>query len=156
MADGVLFTAEAAQRVAAATRKVEHTGPDVPGDSWYPYVPDDAAGLKLCKTTAAWAKNSNASLTEYTGTPGSETADTSGTKVEAYNHLGDVETGKWVLVASVNGGWYLVATEAAEVTVITGVSLGSSGLTFTRETVYVFGKKTPAPADTVISTQACP
>ena len=156
MADGVLLSPEAAQRMAAATRRVEKMGPDVPGDSWYPYVPDEMQGLKLCKTTAAWAKDTKASLTEYTGTVGSETADTSGTKVEAYNRLGDVETGKWVLVASVNGGWYLVATEAAEITVITGVSLGSSGLTFTRDTVFVFGKKTPKPADTVISTQACP
>ena len=156
MADGVLLSDDAARRMAAATRRVEKMGVNVPPDEWYPYVPDDAAGFKLCKTTAAWAKNSNADLTEYTGTAGSETADTSGTKVEAYNRLGDVETGKWVLVASVNGGWYLVATEAAEVTVITGVSLGSSGLTFTRETVFVFGKKTPKPADTVITTQACP
>ena len=156
MADGVLLSPEAAQRMAAATRRVEKMGADVPPDEWYPYVPDDSAGFKLCKTTAAWTKGTLASLTEYTGTPGSEAASTSTTKVEAYNRLGDVETGKWVLVASVNGGWYLVATEAAEVTVITGVSLGSSGLTFTRETVFVFGKKTPKPADNVISTQACP
>ena len=155
MAKSVGFSREDAGRIAKTVRRVEGEPTGSGAVGWWPYVAD-GAGMKLCKTTAAWAKNSTGSLTEYTGTAGSETADTSGTKVEAYNRLGDVETGKWVLVASVNGGWYLVATEAAEVTVITGVSLGSSGLIFTRETVFVFGKKTPKPADTTISTQACP
>ena len=155
MADGVLLTEDAAQRMAAATRRVERSGVGVGATEWYPYVPDDAGVVKLCKTTAAWAKGSLANLKEYTGPPGSETAVKGTATVEAVNHLGDVETGKWVLVASVNGHWYLVATEAAEVTVITGVSLGASGLTFTRETVYVFGKKTPKPSSVTVSTTAC-
>ena len=151
----VLFGKSAADRIAAATKRVENATFERGILDDYP-VPGDGDGLKLCKTTAAWEKGTSADLTEYAGTAGNEKAVSGAEKVSAYNHLGDVETGKWVLVASVNGEWYLVATEAAEVTVITGVSLGSSGLTFTRETVYVFGKKTPAPASTVISTQACP
>ena len=156
MADGVLLTAEAAQRMAAATRKVERMGADVPPDEWYPYIPDDPGGIKLCKTTATWAKDTSADLNEYTGTPGSEKVATPPVKVKAWNKLGAVDSGKWVLVGQVGAEWYLLATEPKEVDVITGVSLGSSGLTFTRKTLLVYGTKTPAPADTVISTQACP
>jgi hypothetical protein len=156
MADGVLLTADAAQRMAAATRKVERMGADVPGDSWYPYVPDEAEGLKLCKTAATWAKDTTADLDEYTGTPGSEKAATPPVKVKAWNKLGAVDSGKWVLVGQVGGEWYLLATEPKEVEVITGVSLGSSGLTFTKKTLLVYGTKTPDPASVVISTQACP
>ena len=156
MADGVLLSPDAAQRMAAATRRVEKTGPDVPGDSWYPYVPDEMQGLKLCKTTAAWAKNSNADLTEYTGTVGSETAVTGGNPISAYNKLGNVASGKWVIIGFIDGDWYLIAVEPTEVEVITGVTLGASGLTFTKKTLYVFSEKTPPPSPAIISTVACP
>jgi hypothetical protein len=115
MADGVLLTADAARRIAAATRKVEGTGPDVPGDSWYPYVPDEAEGVKLCKTTATWAVSTSQELDEYTGTPGSETAATPPVKVKAYNRLANLPAGMWVLVASVNGGHYLLAFSLTQV-----------------------------------------
>jgi hypothetical protein len=156
MAEGVLLTADAARRIAAATRKVEGVGVDVPPDEWYPYVPDEVDGLKLCKTTAAWAKDTSADLDEYTGKPGSEKAATPPVRVKAWNKFGEVATGTWVLVGQVGAEWYLLATEPKEVEVITGVSLGSSGLTFTKKKILVYGTKTPAPTDTVISTQACP
>lgn len=57
-------------------------------------------------------------------------------------------SGKWALVR-------LGATATTEIDVITGVTLGSGGLKFTKETVYVIGKKTPKPADATISTTAC-
>jgi hypothetical protein len=56
------------------------------------------------------------------------------------------------------GGWALVrlgATAAVEQDVITGVTMGSSGLVFTKETLYVIGKKTPSPSSITISTTAC-
>jgi hypothetical protein len=56
------------------------------------------------------------------------------------------------------GGWALVrlgTTAATEVDVITGVTLGSSGLVFTKETLYVIGKKTPSPSSVTVSTTAC-
>jgi hypothetical protein len=55
-------------------------------------------------------------------------------------------------------GWALVrlgTTAPTEVDVITGVSLGSGGLTFTKETLYVIGKKSPSPSSVTISTTAC-
>jgi hypothetical protein len=57
-------------------------------------------------------------------------------------------SGKWALVR-------LGTTATTEIDVITGVTLGSGGLKFTKETVYVIGKKTPKPADTTISTTDC-
>lgn len=57
-------------------------------------------------------------------------------------------SGKWALVR-------LGTTATTEVDIITGVTIGSSGLVFTKETVYVVGKKTPKPSDITISTTAC-
>ena len=56
--------------------------------------------------------------------------------------------GKWALVR-------IGTTAATELDVITGVTLGTGGLTFTKETIYVIGKKTPPPSATTISTTAC-
>jgi len=50
----------------------------------------------------------------------------------------------------------LVAVEPEEVEVITGVTLGAGGLTFTRKTLIVFGEKTPPPSPTIINTVECP
>lgn len=61
---------------------------------------------------------------------------------------GGTGAGKWALVR-------LGATATIEQQVITGVSLTSDGLVFTRETVYVIGKKTPSPADVTINVTAC-
>jgi hypothetical protein len=57
-------------------------------------------------------------------------------------------SGKWALVR-------LGTTATTEIDVITGVTLGSSGLVFTKETVYVIGKKTPSPSSVTVSTTAC-
>jgi len=57
-------------------------------------------------------------------------------------------SGKWALVR-------LGTTATTELDVITGVTLGSSGLVFTRETVYVIGKKSPSPSSLTVSTTAC-
>jgi hypothetical protein len=57
-------------------------------------------------------------------------------------------SGKWALVR-------IGTTATTEIDVITGVTLGTSGLVFTKETVYVTGKKTPKPSDVTISTTDC-
>jgi len=49
----------------------------------------------------------------------------------------------------------LGTTATTELDVVTGVTLESSGIKITKETVYVIGKKDPKPADTTISTIAC-
>jgi hypothetical protein len=57
-------------------------------------------------------------------------------------------SGKWALVR-------LGTTATTELDVVTGVTLGSSGLVFTKETVYVIGKKSPSPSSVTVSTTAC-
>jgi hypothetical protein len=57
-------------------------------------------------------------------------------------------SGKWALVR-------LGTTATTELDVVTGVTLESSGIKITKETVYVIGKKDPKPADTTIGTTAC-
>jgi hypothetical protein len=65
--------------------------------------------VRLCKTTAAWAVASEASLDEYTGTPGSEKTDAAWPKVKAWNRIAKLPAGVFVLVAPVNGHNYLLA-----------------------------------------------
>lgn len=55
---------------------------------------------------------------------------------------------KWALVR-------IGSTPTIEQDVITGVTLGSSGLVFTTETLYVIGKKDPSPVDITIATDNC-
>ena len=57
-------------------------------------------------------------------------------------------TNKWALVR-------IGAISTIEQEVITGVTLGSSGLEFTTETIYVLGKKDPSPDDITIDTDDC-
>lgn len=55
-------------------------------------------------------------------------------------------------------GWALVrlgSLTTVEQDVITGVTLGTGGLVFTKETLYVIGKKSPSPSSVTISTTAC-
>jgi hypothetical protein len=61
---------------------------------------------------------------------------------------GGTGSNKWALVR-------LGTTATTEIDVITGVTLGSSGLVFTKETVYVIGKKSPSPSSVTVSTTAC-
>ena len=111
MAEGVLLTADAAQRMANATRRVEKMGVDVPAAGWYPYTPDDAGGIKLCKTTAAWDKGTSATLTEYQGDMGSETPGPATDAITAWNKFANVGAGKWVMVCQVGPHYYLISAE---------------------------------------------
>ena len=72
------------------------------------------AAMHLCKTTAAWSKNSSQTLTVYKGTPGAETADT-GFTVVAWNKTRDVDKNKWVLVGRANATYYLVEAEGGHI-----------------------------------------
>ena len=152
----MLLTADAARRIAAATRKVEGVGVDVPPDEWYPYVPDEVDGLKLCRTTAAWDMFSSADLDEYSGEPGKEIRVAHSKPVKAYNRLCNVPSLQYVIVANINGHWYLISTQAKPIDVVTSVFLNSSGLNIVKQTILTLGTKTPAPADTVIASQDCP
>lgn len=61
---------------------------------------------------------------------------------------GGTGTNKWALVR-------IGSITTIEQKVVTGVTLGSAGLAFTTETVYVIGKKDPSPSEIVISTDDC-
>jgi hypothetical protein len=111
MAEGVLLTPDAAQRMANATRRVEKMGVDVPSAGWYPYVPDDSGGVKLCKTTAKWNKGTSTQLTEYAGNMGSETPIAGGNTITAWNKFANVDAGKWVMVCQVGSHYYLISAE---------------------------------------------
>jgi hypothetical protein len=133
-----MFSARDAQRIANAVMAHERKGRRHPPIT-YPTVPAASTALKLSKTTATWTKNSTASLIEYTGTAGSETAVTGSTSISAYNKLGDVAAGKWVIIGFIDGDWYLVGAEPTQVTVITSASLTGTSLTFATAQVQVFG-----------------
>lgn len=155
MADAGMFTAKDAKRIASAVLFNERR-PRKQRPVSYDGARPPSQPLKLSKTTATWAKNTTASLTEYTGTAGSETAVTGGATISAYNRLGDVASGKWVIIGLIDGDWYLVAVETTEAEVITGVTLGSTGLVFTKKTLLVYGVKSPDPSSTTITTTVCP
>ena len=108
MAKAVGFTESAAARIGRAVRTVEKAG--TTGATWWDYRADDGESTtKLGKTTAAWSKGANATVDIYTGTPGSETK--TGTQANCINKFANIATGKWVMLASLNGGWYVIAAE---------------------------------------------
>jgi hypothetical protein len=68
--------------------------------------------VKLCKTTASWAKSSTATLQVWTGAPGSES--NSGATLSAYNTFATIATGKYCSVAwHAHGYWYVIAAECS-------------------------------------------
>ncbi len=72
----------------------------------------DDADAVLCKTTAAWAKGSSATLQIWTGQPGSET--NTGVTIEAYNRYAAIATGKFCTVMlHRHGYYYVVAAECS-------------------------------------------
>jgi hypothetical protein len=99
--------------------------------------------------SGAWAKGSTTTVTDSVNTG----ITYSGVK----NYLSSFSgTGTLACeIAYVGSEWVLVSAESLELDVVTGVTLESSGIKITKETVYVIGKKTPKPADTTISTTAC-
>ena len=148
---GVKFTRESALAIAETVRAVQGSSRNQDGSRGSSNA--QASSHYLSKTTAAWPKDSAQTLTIYVGAAGSEAAST-GTTVQAVNKFGDVASGEWVLLARANGTFYL-SSAGTTVDVITGVTLSTGGLTFTKETIYVIGKKTPPPSATTISTTAC-
>jgi hypothetical protein len=149
----VQFKLADAQRIADVVGEVEGSRRGRNGST----LPRGVFALShyLSKTTSAWTKGTKATLTLYVGDGGSETAS-SGDTVDAWNKTGgDIASGKWVLLARANGTFYLAEPEVIEQDVLTGVTLGSSGLVFTKETLFVIGKKSPSPSSVTVSTTAC-
>ena len=78
---GTAFDGETARRVLRATRSFEGGIPPI-GGARVTSAGDDADAV-LCKTTAAWAKGTTATLQIWAGAPGSET--NTGVTLSAYN-----------------------------------------------------------------------
>ena len=108
--DNVAFTRDSAGRIAAATLAYERGNRDQ--SPIYFRDTGDGDPVRLGKTTAAWAKNTTATIALYeAGTPPSETTS-SESLANCVNKFANVATGKWVIVArGVNGSYYLIAAE---------------------------------------------
>lgn len=107
---GTAFDGETARRVLRATRVIEGGSPPI-GGARVTSAGDDADAV-LCKTTAAWAKGSSATLQIWAGQPGSET--NTGATLTAYNRYAAIATGKWCTVMlHRHGYYYVIAAECA-------------------------------------------
>ena len=73
----------------------------------------DAEPVRLCKTTAAWAKGAVATLNVWEdGTPPNETQTAGETVEDVVNKFAAVATDKFCMIAkAANGSWYLIAAE---------------------------------------------
>ena len=98
------FDAGTAKRIVRAVHIVEGSGTD----QRTPRVRSagDDADAVLCKTTAAWAKGTSATLQIWAGQPGSETD--SGVTLSAYNRYAAIATGKFCTVMLHRHGYYYV------------------------------------------------
>ena len=163
MSQGVRITESFAQRIASTVRRVDAM-PISSGDGKIPVRFEEGpqaaqpAALRLCKTSSAFNKGTTATLNVWeSGTPPSET-QTSGETIEGVvNKLFDIPADKWVLVGrALNGAWYVVSAETSpsSIQVITGVTLGESGLSFTTKTISVASETLGSPIN--IETTECP
>lgn len=103
---GVTFTHDAAKAIADTVRTVQggdrKQGANRGSGSAY------ASSHYLSKTTATWTKGTKQTLTLYVGDPGSEAAS-SGDTVEAWNYVGTLPSGVWVVLARANASFYLAS-----------------------------------------------
>jgi hypothetical protein len=91
-------------RVARSVRGSENGGRD--NNIGAPHLGSDDADAVLCKTTAAWAKGSSATLQIWAGHPGSET--NTGVTLSAYNRIAAFKSGDFVTVQMNRHGYYYV------------------------------------------------
>lgn len=110
---GATFDSGTARRIVRAVHAIED-GTPIGKSQRSPRVrsSSDDADAVLCKTTAAWAKGSTATLQIWAGAPGSET-DT-GVTLSAYNRYAAIATGKFCTVMlHRHGYYYVIAAECA-------------------------------------------
>jgi hypothetical protein len=103
-AKGTVFEQSTARRIVRAVQTIENGGASA-GPPRVTSAGDDSDAV-LCRTTAAWAKGSTATLQIWAGAPGSE-ADT-GVTLSAYNRYAAIATGKFCTVMLHRHGYYYV------------------------------------------------
>lgn len=114
--------------------------------------------IRLAKTAAEWAYDTEMTLDVYTGTPGAETD--SGESVVAWNNFGKVLADKWVIIGQTPGGQnYLVAPQAdqtqlvynAEIVSATTGGVTSSKLVFRRKSVWAHSIEEGTPVELALA-----
>lgn len=70
------------------------------------FVTLETGGIIIGKTDASHAKSATGTISVY-----SDTSTDTGVNITATNLFADLESGKWVSVALINGVWYLIAGE---------------------------------------------
>ena len=106
---GVLFTENAARRIADVVRRVEGTSGNTATRNRRQQTVHGAWGI-LGKTNASHAKGAAGDVSIWAGDPGSE-SDTGFDLEDVYNRFADVGSGKWVWCHHNGKGWYLTAAE---------------------------------------------
>jgi molybdopterin biosynthesis enzyme len=107
------FTDDAAQRIVAATVKVEGMSRDY-GAATSQYRGEGGDPIRICRTQYAWGKGTLSDLVLMEGgVAGGETDNFPEVIIKgAVNLFADVEAGKAVAIAAAgNGRWYLIAAE---------------------------------------------
>lgn len=110
---GYLVGEEFAEKLRDTVARVQGTpqgSPDARVPTIFDEGPQRGAPHYLSKTTAAWAKGTSQTLTLWGGELGSE-SEIAGATVTAWNKFATVASGKFVMLARCNGGFYLVAAE---------------------------------------------
>jgi hypothetical protein len=115
MARGGGFTRRAAKRISRAVQAFERGDRDTSAVTFRQTSGDDEP-LRLCKTTAAWSKNTTATLEVWEdGTPPNEAKSTGVTVEGVVNKSYDVASGVFCLIAlAANQTWYLVEAAAKD------------------------------------------
>jgi hypothetical protein len=97
--------------LSRALQKYEQGDRDIPGVKLRTAF-DDATGVRLGRTTAAWSKGSTQEI-ELIYEAGPDTEGSGGDTLQAHNQTMDVAEDRIVIVAqATNGAWYLVEAES--------------------------------------------
>lgn len=125
------FDVQSARRIARVVQAVEQEPQRARALGFEPVFDGKPSRALLCKTAAAWDKNTVATLNVWqSGTPPNET-QTSGRTVQAVNKMHWVAAGLFVLVKRAgNGAWYLIESEMPPV--LSGTFSGSWSKTATK------------------------
>lgn len=108
------FDQASAQRIGDAVRRVEgrRVGPRASSGADSSRSPVGVRCMLGTIGTAAWSKTTSATITIFSGAPGSESSVET---VSAHNYFADISTSsntaRWVAVSNNGFGWLLLAAE---------------------------------------------
>jgi hypothetical protein len=143
------FTRESAERIANVVRAAELASPAArPLSFELVDTPQKQRLFRVCTFTGAWSIGDTKTVTfrNQTATPNTVAA------VNLFYTLPDNGTSDCA-IAKEGTAWYLVQEVHTQVTVITGATLSTAGLVFTRSTLTVVATATASVQ--TIGTTAC-